>query len=58
MTFFDWFGQSGSGTVVSSYFWIYVLVTVSFTLLTIGTWWYFVVYRPSRRYKKVLGDKV
>lgn len=46
MTFFNWFGQSGQ--VVSSYIWIYVVVTVFFTLLTLACWWYFITYRPSR----------
>jgi hypothetical protein len=46
MTFFNWLGSDGA--VVSKYIWIYVLVTVFFTLLTIGSWWYFVMYRPKR----------
>jgi len=46
MTFFNWFGTNGA--VISPYFWIYVLFTVFFTLLTLGSWWYFVSYRHSR----------
>lgn len=46
MTFFNWFGSNGA--VVSPYFWIYVLFTVVFTLLTLGSWWYFANYRHSR----------
>jgi len=46
MTFFNWFGSEGA--VVSPYFWIYAVFTVSFTLLTLGAWWYFVTYRQSR----------
>lgn len=51
MGFFDW-SDSGSGKVVSKYFWIYVVLAVSFTIITLGFWWYFGVHRHSRRQKK------
>ncbi|CZR52311.1 uncharacterized protein PAC_02188 [Phialocephala subalpina] len=54
MTFFNW--SNSDGSIVSGYIWIYVLVTVLFTLLTIGCWWYFVIYRPSRR-RKVTSEE-
>jgi hypothetical protein len=44
MTFFDWNTDKGTARV-SSYLWIYVLVTVIFTGVTIGLWYFFVVYR-------------
>ncbi|KAH8746302.1 hypothetical protein F5882DRAFT_422864 [Hyaloscypha sp. PMI_1271] len=47
MTFFNWGGSNGAA-VVSSQIWIYVLFTVCFTLLTVGTWYYFVIWRQSR----------
>ncbi|CAM1510686.1 Fc.00g010210.m01.CDS01 [Cosmosporella sp. VM-42] len=50
MTFFDW-GDSDKGAVVSKYFWIYVVMAISFTLLTVGCWWYFGARRHSRRRK-------
>lgn len=42
MTFFDW---SSLNPEVSYYVLVYVVITVAFTLLTIGMWWYFVIYR-------------
>lgn len=48
MTFFDWQGQNG-GTRVSSYLWIYIVVTVIFTAITIGLWYFFVIFRRSGR---------
>ncbi|KAF4634377.1 hypothetical protein G7Y89_g3742 [Cudoniella acicularis] len=36
MTFFNW--SNSEGSVVSKHVWIYVVVTVFFTLLTIGSW--------------------
>jgi hypothetical protein len=48
MTFFDWFGAGGT-TRISSYLWIYVVVTVFFTTVTIGLWYYFVIARRSGR---------
>ena len=50
MTFFDWFDDSGR-TRVSSYLWIYVVITVVFTGVTIGLWYYFVMSRVARRSK-------
>ncbi|TVY23264.1 hypothetical protein LHYA1_G007945 [Lachnellula hyalina] len=47
MTFFNWSNSDGSAEV-SGYIWIYILVTVCFTLLTVGTWYYFVIWRQSR----------
>jgi hypothetical protein len=48
MTFFDWFGYGGKAQV-SGYLWIYVVVTVFFTAITIGLWYYFVIFRRSGR---------
>jgi len=49
MTFFNW--SSGKGSPVETTIWIYVLITVCFTALTIGLWWYIVIFRPSRMKK-------
>ncbi|KAN0102708.1 hypothetical protein V8E51_011021 [Hyaloscypha variabilis] len=56
MTFFNWFGTPGK--VVSSYFWIYIVITVFFTLLTLGCWWYFITYRPSRLRKPTSEEEI
>ncbi|KAH8789951.1 hypothetical protein F5882DRAFT_493652 [Hyaloscypha sp. PMI_1271] len=56
MTFFNWFGSGGA--VVSPYFYIYVLFTVCFTLITLGSWWYFVSYRHSSRQKSSLEEEI
>jgi uncharacterized membrane protein SpoIIM required for sporulation len=48
MTFFNWSDAQGK-TRVSSYIWIYVLVTVLFTVSTLGLWYFFVVYRKATR---------
>jgi Mg2+ and Co2+ transporter CorA len=46
MTFFNW---SGDGKArISSYLWIYVVITVVFTLMTVGLWYFLVVYRKKR----------
>ncbi|KAH7345787.1 hypothetical protein BKA66DRAFT_23185 [Pyrenochaeta sp. MPI-SDFR-AT-0127] len=50
MTFFDWFNEEGK-TRVSSYLWIYVIVTVFFTAITIGLWYFFVMSRRAGRSK-------
>jgi heme/copper-type cytochrome/quinol oxidase subunit 2 len=44
MTFFNWNADTGNARV-SSYLWIYIVVTVIFTGVTIGLWYFFVVYR-------------
>lgn len=46
MTFFNWFDEDGNAEV-SSYLWIYVVVSAVFTFLTIGIWWCFGVWRRS-----------
>lgn len=43
MTFFNW--NSENGVVVSGYVWIYFLITVIFTIMTLFLWWYFLVHR-------------
>lgn len=50
MTFFNWFDGDGNAEV-SSYLWIYVVVSTVFTFFTIGIWWCFGVWRrnPLRR---------
>jgi uncharacterized membrane protein YeiB len=53
MTFFNWSADSGRARV-SSYLWIYVVVTVLFTGVTIGLWYFFVMSRRTGRSK---GDE-
>ncbi|KAF7535420.1 hypothetical protein G7054_g5368 [Neopestalotiopsis clavispora] len=48
MTFFNWSNDDGE-PIVSQYFWVYVLVTVVCTLLTVGLWYYFNISRRSLR---------
>jgi len=48
MTFFDWSDKDGK-TRVSGYIWIYVVVTVFFTVLTLGLWYFFVIVRRAGR---------
>lgn len=48
MTFFDWSGSDGK-TQVSSYLWVYIVVTIVFTALTIGLWYFFVIHRRTSR---------
>ncbi|KAI1774288.1 hypothetical protein F4818DRAFT_419474 [Hypoxylon cercidicola] len=48
MQFFNWIPDSEGNTIVSSYFWIYILVTVVATALTLGTWYYFASWREKR----------
>ncbi|KAF8862500.1 hypothetical protein BDZ45DRAFT_723050 [Acephala macrosclerotiorum] len=47
MTFFNWTGSNGNAEV-SGYIWIYILVTVCFTLVTVGTWYYLSIWRHAR----------
>ncbi|KAI1490174.1 hypothetical protein F5X96DRAFT_637652, partial [Biscogniauxia mediterranea] len=49
-TLFQW-DNPDSGIVVSHYIWIYFAITVPFTMLTVGLWYYFSLYRPSRNRK-------
>lgn len=51
MTFFDWNGNDGK-TLVSNYLWIYVVVTVFFTAITVGLWYFFIIFRRSRPVKR------
>ncbi|KAF2274430.1 uncharacterized protein EI97DRAFT_435263 [Westerdykella ornata] len=55
MTFFDWFGEGGK-TRVSSYLWIYILITLIFTLVTVGCWYFFVFYRQRYQASKDGGS--
>ncbi|ETS88087.1 hypothetical protein PFICI_01915 [Pestalotiopsis fici W106-1] len=48
MTFFNW-SNDGGEPIVSEYFWVYVVVTVACTLLTVGLWYYFNISRRSLR---------
>ncbi|KAH7128293.1 hypothetical protein B0J11DRAFT_578520 [Dendryphion nanum] len=45
MTFFDW--KSEEDQMVSSYLWIYIVVTLFFTAITLGCWYFFVIFRRS-----------
>lgn len=48
MSFFTWFSDGGSSQArVSSYVWIYIIVTTVFTALTIGLWYYFNIWRRA-----------
>ena len=44
MDFVDWNNDDGN-VKVSSYVWVYIVVTVVFTAITIGSWYFFVVHR-------------
>jgi len=50
MTFFDWNSPADSpnGTV-SRWIWVYVVMTVTFTMFTLATWYYLVFFRGRRR---------
>ncbi|KLU82099.1 hypothetical protein MAPG_01176 [Magnaporthiopsis poae ATCC 64411] len=56
MSFFDW----KEGASVSSYIWIYFVIAIFMTLLVIGLWWYWIVYRPSKihTWEEVEGEDV
>ncbi|PSR85615.1 hypothetical protein BD289DRAFT_254186 [Coniella lustricola] len=50
MSFFSWFSESGTSQVqVSSYIWIYIAVALVFTVITIGLWYYFNIWRRPER---------
>jgi len=56
MTFFNWNSEAGGDhPTVSSSIWIYVLVTVVFTLITLLLFWYFILSR-QRNNKNRQGD--
>ncbi|KAF7671701.1 hypothetical protein GT037_010223 [Alternaria burnsii] len=55
MTFFDWSGDDGK-TRVSNYLWVYIVVTIVFTALTIGSWYFFVIHRRASE-KSVEDEK-
>ncbi|KAI3540130.1 hypothetical protein CABS02_11176 [Colletotrichum abscissum] len=48
MSFFNWSPDDSQSSVVSSYIWVYFLVTGVFTISTLLLWWYFL---SSRRKK-------
>ncbi|OTB15862.1 hypothetical protein K445DRAFT_22180 [Daldinia sp. EC12] len=56
MQFFNWFPKDNSDTVVSYYFWIYILVTLAMTLLTLGVW-YYVSRREKQQAQRNLGSQ-
>ena len=49
MTFFNWNSDGENSVFVSSYIWIYFLITGVFTIATLFLWWYFLVYRRRMR---------
>jgi hypothetical protein len=51
MTFFNWPEKPGGGPVVSTFIWIYFLITAIFTALTLAIWYYVVIYRPKKKRK-------
>ncbi|KAI1747212.1 hypothetical protein F4782DRAFT_522023 [Xylaria castorea] len=52
MTFFSW-SNDGGQPAISGYLWIYIVITTFFTLLTLGLWYYFNIYR-----RHVSGNRV
>jgi hypothetical protein len=46
MTFFDWVDDAGKPRV-SSYIWIYVVVTAVSAAITISLWYFFVLFRRT-----------
>lgn len=60
MTFFDWSDDSAPGSKprVSSYIWIYIVVTAFFTGLTVAAWYYFVIIRRRTQVKQLLRAAV
>lgn len=56
MTFFNWSGPNGKPEV-SSYVWVYVVIAVAFTVLTIGLWWYFVIYRQHQATRRFIDEE-
>ncbi|KAF4980777.1 hypothetical protein FZEAL_3291 [Fusarium zealandicum] len=55
MTFFDW-GSDGGGAYISSFVWIYVVMTLVMTAITVGGWYFVTVYWP-RQLAKEFQDK-
>ncbi|KAI8623223.1 hypothetical protein F5Y19DRAFT_481969 [Xylariaceae sp. FL1651] len=45
MGIFDWKGMNGEILTVSPYIWLYIVVTVAITSLTLGTWYLWVMRR-------------
>ncbi|KAI5920486.1 hypothetical protein F4810DRAFT_723321 [Camillea tinctor] len=45
---FQWDDPSGN-VIVSKYLWIYFAVTIPCTIMTVGFWYYFSLYRPSKK---------
>ncbi|KAF2440123.1 hypothetical protein P171DRAFT_435921 [Karstenula rhodostoma CBS 690.94] len=60
MTFFDWSGDSTSGSKarVSSYVWIYVVITAFFTAVTVAAWYYLVILRRRFKVMKLINSYV
>ena len=42
--------------MMSSYFWMYIVITVFFTMLTVGLWYYFNVFRHTARHKVLVAN--
>jgi hypothetical protein len=55
MTFFNWSGNNSKARV-SSYIWIYIVVTALFTAGTIGMWYFVVIYRRTN-YREMDPEK-
>lgn len=47
INFVDWNNDDGE-VKVSSYVWVYIVVTVFFTAITIGLWYFFVVHQRQK----------
>jgi hypothetical protein len=55
MSFFDW-NTGSTSPHVSEYFWIYIVLTLCLTGLTVGSWYYVTVYRREHLAKKFDDD--
>jgi cytochrome c-type biogenesis protein CcmH/NrfF len=51
MNLFAFQGPDGSGFQMSHQFWVFIVLTVPLTLLTVGTWFY--VAHKRKRNKKL-----
>lgn len=56
MSFFDW-NTGGTSPHVSNYFWIYIVLTLGLTGLTVGCWYYVTVYRRKHLRKRSGEDE-
>ncbi|KAK8090364.1 hypothetical protein PG997_005325 [Apiospora hydei] len=55
MSFFNW--QTSDASLVSTYFWVYVVIAVFLTLLTVGSWWVSTTHR-RKKIRTGFNDKI